>query len=348
MEPKRRRNKLLSALPFIGTVAVGYIFFYLVLGWALPEPEIGGAQVPVELTNRIKVYNMNTLRPDDPGHVASEEKVLILTPMSTFYPEYWQNLVNLDYPHELIDVGFIVPNNGHGDKALESLVPKIKQNQADAKKAFRTVNVLRQDTPSPEGFTEQERHEMAAQKDRRSKQSLARNSLLFTTMGPDHSWVLWIDADIVETPKTLIQDMVKHDKDVLVANCYQRFKNDEGKDDIRPYDYNSWIDSDRAKEIAKGMGPDEILLEGYAEIATYRTLMAKLYSSKGRVDEVIELDGVGGTALMVRADVHRDGAMFPPFPFYHLIETEGFAKMAQRLNYKVWGLPNYLVYHYNE
>ncbi len=57
----------------------------------------------------------------------------------------------------------------------------------------------------------------------------------------------------------------------------------------------------------------------------------------------VELDGVGGTALLVKAEVHRDGAMFPPFPFYHLIETEGFAKMASRLGWKSWGLPNYLV-----
>lgn len=45
----------------------------------------------------------------------------------------------------------------------------------------------------------------------------------------------------------------------------------------------------------------------------------------------------------MKADVHRDGAMFPPFPFYHLIETEGFAKMAQRLGWKATGLPNYYV-----
>jgi mannan polymerase complexes MNN9 subunit len=60
------------------------------------------------------------------------------------------------------------------------------------------------------------------------------------------------------------------------------------------------------------------------------------------------LDGVGGTALLVKGDVHRDGAMFPPFPFYHLIETEGFAKMAKRLGWSSWGVPNYFVYHYNE
>ena len=49
------------------------------------------------------------------------------------------------------------------------------------------------------------------------------------------------------------------------------------------------------------------------------------------------------TALMVKAAVHRDGATFPPFPFYHLLESEGFAKMARRLGYTCWGLPQYLV-----
>lgn len=65
--------------------------------------------------------------------------------------------------------------------------------------------------------------------------------------------------------------------------------------------------------------------------------------SGGDPREIVNLDGVGGTALLVKGDVHRDGAMFPPFPFYHLIETEGFAKMAKRLGWNSFGLPNYYV-----
>ena len=91
------------------------------------------------------------------------------------------------------------------------------------------------------------------------------------------------------------------------------------------------------------MGKDDILLEGYAEMATYRSLMAFMANSDGHADSEVELDGVGGTALLVKAEVHRDGAMFPPFAFYHLIETEGFAKMASRLGWQSWGLPNYYV-----
>ena len=93
------------------------------------------------------------------------------------------------------------------------------------------------------------------------------------------------------------------------------------------------------------MGAEDIILEGYADIATYRTLMAMSAdrSESRNQQAIIPLDGVGGTALLVKAEVHRDGAMFPPFPFYHLIETEGFAKMARRLGWGCFGLPNYFV-----
>jgi mannan polymerase complexes MNN9 subunit len=128
-----------------------------------------------------------------------------------------------------------------------------------------------------------------------------------------------------------------------VPNCFQRYYNDKKKLDERPYDYNSWQESDIAMQMAAKMGPDEILLEGYAEMATYRTLMAHLSTDGGDKNLAIPLDGVGGTALLVKADVHRDGAMFPPFAFYHLIETEGFAKMAKRLGWQPYGLPNYKV-----
>ena len=174
--------------------------------------------------------------------------------------------------------------------------------------------------------------------------SRARNSLLFTTLGPSTSWVLWLDSDIIETPATLIQDLAAHNKPIIVPNCFQRFTDPKTRQPSeRPYDFNSWQDSDTAKDLGSTMGPDDILLEGYADMATYRTLMAYLAEDNGDPKSEIPLDGVGGTALLVKAEVHRDGAMFPPFSFYHLIETEGFAKMAKRLGWSSTGLPNYKV-----
>jgi hypothetical protein len=39
------------------------------------------------------------------------------------------------------------------------------------------------------------------------------------------------------------------------------------------------------------------------------------------------------------------GINFPCYPFENQEETEGFAKMAKRAGYGVYGLPNYVVWH---
>ncbi|KZZ87739.1 MNN9 protein [Ascosphaera apis ARSEF 7405] len=292
-------------------------------------------------------YFMNNMTASS-NPIENRERVLILTPMSKFYPQYWENLNKLTFPHELISLGFILPKTREGNAATTALQAAVKQTQTGpVDQRFASVSILRQDfAPAIASQSEAERHKLEVQKERRKAMAQARNSLLFTTLGPSTSWVLWLDADIIETPPTLIQDLTKHDKPVLVPNCFQRYINPETKKpDTRPYDYNSWVDSDAALRLASEMGPDDILLEGYAEMPTYRTLMAHMADRSENADkhEVMKLDGLGGTALLVKADVHRDGAMFPPFPFYHLVETEGFAKMARRLGWDCWGLPNYFV-----
>ncbi|KAH0601086.1 hypothetical protein MHUMG1_02087 [Metarhizium humberi] len=291
-------------------------------------------------------YNLNNVTVTA-NPIENQEHVLILSPMARFYQEYWDNLLRLSYPHELITLGFILPKTKEGNAATAALQQQIQKTQkrGPGKDRFKSIIILRQDfDPAVESQDESERHKMANQKPRRAVMAKARNSLLFTTLGPATSWVLWLDSDIVESPASLIQDLAQHNKDVIVPNCFQRYYNDDKKKmDERPYDYNSWQDSDIAMQMASKMGPDDILLEGYPEMATYRTLMAHLSTDGGDQSLAIPLDGVGGTALLVKADVHRDGAMFPPFSFYHLIETEGFAKMAKRLGWQPYGLPNYKV-----
>lgn len=297
--------------------------------------------------NHISHYDLNKLTVT-PDALVNKEEVLILTPMSKFVPEYWANLNKLSYDHNLITLGFILPRTKEGDHALKSLESAIKKTQSNQGK-FKKITILRQDSNSLESQLEKDRHALKVQKERRSMMALARNSLVFSTMSPATSWVLWLDADIIESPQTLLQDLMSHDKPVISANVYQRYVDDKTKQEsIRPYDFNNWVESEEGLKIAAGLKDDEIVVEGYAEMATYRPLMAHYYDANGDVSTEMALDGVGGGAVLVKADVHRDGAMFPSFPFYHLIETEGFAKMAKRLGYDVFGLPNYLVYHFNE
>lgn len=52
------------------------------------------------------------------------------------------------------------------------------------------------------------------------------------------------------------------------------------------------------------------MAEGYKELNTGRTYLAKLGDWRRNKDEEIELDGVGGVSILVKADVHRSGTSF--------------------------------------
>jgi mannan polymerase complexes MNN9 subunit len=214
--------------------------------------------------------------------VGNREAILILTPLAKFYPQYWENLCKLSYPHELISLGFIIPKGKDGNLATKQLQERIARTQAPSNKnRFASITILRQEDEAAVSQAETERHAMSAQKKRRAAMSRARNSLLFTTLGPTTSWVLWLDADIIETPPNLIQDLASHDKAIITPNCWQRYYDkEEGVMSRRAYDFNNWQDSDTAKEIGEKLGADDIIVEGYAEMATYRTLMAFMGGEK--------------------------------------------------------------------
>jgi len=85
---------------------------------------------------------------------------------------------------------------------------------------------------------------------------------------------------------------------------------------------------------------DALMIEGHR--ATKRRYLNDL---KGEAD-LVRLDGVGGCVLLVAAELHRSGLVFPPFVFDHHIETEGLAKMAARMGVTLYGLPSVNVIHW--
>ena len=110
-----------------------------------------------------------------------------------------------------------------------------------------------------------------------------------------------------------------------------------------------------------------LTIAGYKEYHTDRVYMARMGDWRENKDLEIPLDGVGGVSIIVKADVHRAGSFilcrsqnsracpltnpfppginFPSYAFENQAETEGFAKMAKRAGYQVFGLPNYVVWH---
>lgn len=169
------------------------------------------------------------------------------------------------------------------------------------------------------------RHTTVYQPQRRAVLARARNRLLFGTLR-DEDWVLWLDADVVEFPPDILERLIALDRDIVHPHCVREYGGES-------FDLNAWRDNGR------------------------------LHMQDLRGQELVRLDSVGGTMLLVRADRHRDGLVFPPF-FYGgrsrwvrdpnpllrrgtvgEIETEGLAIMAKDMGIECWGLPDLEIRH---
>ncbi len=162
---------------------------------------------------------------------------------------------------------------------------------------------------------------------RRSVLARSRNHLLSRALR-DQDWVLWLDVDVIEYPPDLIQRLLAVDRSIVHPHCVKRYGGPT-------FDANGWVGRPaRTMDALRDAGP------------------------------VVPLDAVGGTCLLVAADLHRDGLVFPPFlygrahraarvpgPWAPLppgeIETEGFGLMARDMGAQCWGVPGLEILHAN-
>lgn len=64
-------------------------------------------------------------------------------------------------------------------------------------------------------------------------------------------------------------------------------------------------------KLAASQDKDTIIVEGYKEFKTGRKHLAKMGDWRFNKDEEVELDGIGGVNILVKADVHRSGMWYP-------------------------------------
>ncbi|KAL2430407.1 Mannan polymerase II complex anp1 subunit [Exophiala dermatitidis] len=312
----------------------------------LQTPVLFNHHEPLEVnSSTIQHIDLNPIV-STPRAVSNRERVLILTPLRDAAPyliKYFDLLSELTYPHELIDLAFLVGDST--DDTLAVLASELNRIQSRTDKIpFHSATIVQKDFGMTMNMDVESRHKLAAQGPRRKAMGRARNYLLSAALKPEHSWVYWRDVDIVDSPKKIIEDFVAHDRDILVPNIwFHRYEN--GRDIEGRFDYNSWIESDKGRRLTSTLDKDIVLAEGYKEYDTGRTYMARMGDWRNNKDEEIELDGIGGVNILVKADVHRSGINFPCYAFENQAETEGFAKMAKRAGYQVVGLPNYVVWH---
>lgn len=278
-----------------------------------------------------------------------EERVLFLVPLrdaSAHLPMLFSSMKNMTYPHHLIDISFFVSDTK--DSTISDLKRHLAQIQSDAdpEMHFGRINIYEKDFGQIIGQSFSDRHGFAAQGPRRKLMAIARNWLLTTAIRPDHSWVYWRDADVETIPATIIEDLMHHNKDVIVPNIWRPLPDWLGNE--QPYDLNSWQESEAGLDLADKLDEDAVIVEGYSEYATWRVHLGYLRDPFGDEETEMDLDGIGGVSILSKSKVFRSGAMFPAFSYLNHAETEGFGKLCKTMGFRVIGLPHYVIWHIYE
>ncbi|ODV86208.1 glycosyltransferase family 62 protein, partial [[Candida] arabinofermentans NRRL YB-2248] len=296
----------------------------------------------------IEFYDLKEFGSSEEGW-NNHERILFCVPLrdaAAHLPMFFENMKNLTYPHNLIDIAFLISDTSDSTIKDLKLYMKEIQSSKDTSQHFGRINIYEKDFGQIIGQSFSDRHGFQAQGPRRKLMAIARNWLSSTALRPDHSWVYWRDADVETVPATVIEDLMHHNKDVIVPNIWRPLPDWLGYE--QPYDLNSWQESEGGIELADKLDEDAVIVEGYPEYATWRTHLAYLRDPYGDPEVEMELDGIGGVSILAKGGVFKSGAMFPAFSYLKHAETEGFGKLCKTMNFSVIGLPHYTIWHIYE
>jgi hypothetical protein len=251
-------------------------------------------------------------------------RVLILTPLrdaASVLGRYAENLRSLTYPRERITLAVLEGDSQDGTyDACTALVAELDAELRGAR-LFKRDFLFHSVGP---------RWDPRIQRRRRAVIARARNHLLLHALD-DEDWVLWLDADVTDFPADVIERLLEARRDVVVPHCVVA-------PGAETFDLNTFQYTAEARLVDWS----RYVIDG---ILTPPKGLARRYLDQMRGEELVRVDCVGGTMLLVRADLHRDGLVFPHYPYGLHIETEGLAVMARDMGHDCWAMPDLEIVH---
>jgi mannan polymerase II complex ANP1 subunit len=205
---------LLILMIFIPSIRPAAIFPALSLGFF-------GSDEAFQLET-VRYYDLSNVGGTSRGW-EREERILLCAPLrdaAPHLPMFFSHLRNLTYPHNLIDLAFLVGDSKDNTLPLLSDLLAELQANPDIKSTFGEISVLEKDFGQKVNQDVESRHGFAAQASRRKSMAQARNWLLSAALRPTHSWVYWRDVDVETAPFTILEDLMRHNKDVIVPSKF--------------------------------------------------------------------------------------------------------------------------------
>jgi mannan polymerase II complex ANP1 subunit len=180
------------------------------------------ATTPAIQLETVRYYDLSNVQGSSRGW-EREERILLCVPLRDAEPHlamFFSHLRNFTYPHHLIDLAFLVSDSK--DRTLDVLSHNLEQIQADEDQLlpFGEISVIEKDFGQKVDQNVESRHGFAAQASRRKLMAQARNWLLSAALRPYHSWVYWRDVDVETAPFTILEDLMRHNKEVIVPSEY--------------------------------------------------------------------------------------------------------------------------------
>jgi hypothetical protein len=143
--------------------------------------------------------------------------------------------------------------------------------------------------------------------------------------------VLWLDVDVARYPQNILEQMLAVKKEIVTPNCQVLGSGQQ-------FDLNSYKYQPAAKDIDWRQYIVDGLLQPPAHVGRW-------YLNDLQMFDIVELDGVGSAMLLIKADIHREGLIFPTYSYQYTIESEGLAVMARDMGYSSFGMPNLCIQH---
>lgn len=257
-----------------------------------------------------------------------EAEVLVLVPVRDAerdLPRCFELLSALEHPHEKLHIRF-----GHGDSS-DGTAAVLAGLVAKAEGRFGSVAVVDLPRNGPK-MPRDRRSRRKVQRARRAGIAMARNDLLAASLTEGIDWVLWIDADVTDYPPGILGRLLAEQEKIVTPDCVL----DPGGPS---FDRNAFLEDSAPSRVNYYKHVRDGLIQPPMDWWFRRHLSDLRYLDR------VPLHGVGGTMLLVQADLHRAGLRFPERPYRHLIETEGFGRMARDAGIVPVGLPNVQIVH---